>query len=154
MTNHRRKEASDAIHAWIQDIHSEVDVTQMQTRFWGFTEKDQWEDRCALVPNSFVPCLMWTGGVDMAGYPIFTIKGIRVYAHRIAVRLGLYDPYSEDRIGGGWRIPPRAIPKGMTVDHDKDKGCSRDYRCVYPEHLTVVSRGANSEKKRDLSVFT
>lgn len=154
MTNYKRKEATLAIRQWIEDIDSEVNVTAMHTRFWSLTEKDAWEDRYALVTNSFVPCLMWTGGVDMQGYPIFTIKGIRVYAHRVAVRLGLYDPYGGGRTGGDWRIRPRAILPGMTVDHDRDKGCSGDYRCVYPGHLSIVTRGANSERKRDLTVFT
>lgn len=87
-------------------------------------------------------CLRWNGSLNVKGYPIFTIKGMPLYAHRVAVRIGLDDI-----------AQPRAVPSDMTVDHVRERGCTfRD--CVLPMHLEVVTLSANVKRVRDMSVFT
>lgn len=116
----------EAIYEWIANIDSPVETSPMEKRFQKFvSEPDE---------NG---CQMWEGSIGSGGYGIFTIKGVQVYAHRIALRLSGV-----------------AIPERMTVDHDRSKGCSTNRACVNPDHLTIVSRGENARRTRNLNVFT
>jgi hypothetical protein len=128
-------EVRAAIYEWIANINSPVDTDSMYVRFQALVDKGS-VDKESL-------CELWGGSLNMADYPIFTIKGVAVYAHRIAVRLGDRDK----------DIAPRAIPYGMTVDHVKNSGCKYRY-CVNREHLEVVTQSTNAKRIRDLNTFT
>jgi hypothetical protein len=125
MTN---KEVKEAIADWLEDLSSKVDTTELRVRFFDKTSYPDDSDDC---------CLLWTSS-KTGKYGRFTIKGVPLYAHRVAVRLGDSD------------TPPRAVPRMMTVDHRRR--CSK--LCVRPSHLTVKTRSSNSRATRDLSVFT
>lgn len=140
------------IYSWISDIDSTVETELLEVRFWNLTNR-------AYVEKTFpdfyasprAQCIIWEGAANTAqGYPIFTIKGITLGAHRVATRLGLRHP----DIPALWAIPPRAIPKGMTVDHCVDFGCPPDKLCVNPAHLDICTGAINSGRTRNLNVFT
>jgi hypothetical protein len=123
-----------AIYEWFADLDSPIDSSEMGIRFWG---KVNPQFNCD-------GCLIWNGALSSGGYGNFTIKGVLVLAHRVAVRLG----------NSEYGYSPRAIPKGMTVDHDKSLGCPPNKLCEYPGHLTVVTRSANSGRNSDMLKFT
>jgi len=74
-------------------------------------------------------CWIWLAGFRQSRglkYGVFgTYKGHGVYAHRFAYEL-LVGP----------------IPKGMTIDHVKTRGCTNTL-CVNPSHLEPVTRKEN-----------
>ena len=117
-TAEQRIHTRTLITTWLQDIDSHMDHTLMAQRFWNLTTKDQ-------VNNPITDCITWRRPPKAGGYPMFSIRSVLVYGHRIAVRIGLGD------------IPPRAIPAGMVVDHDTRNGCM-GMGCVNPHHLAVI----------------
>jgi hypothetical protein len=124
------------VNEWLADLDSPIDYRDLEIRFWGKVDLE------GIDRNREYPlCLTWGGMVSGQGYGIFTIKGLLVLAHRVAVRIG------------GIGIAPRPIPLGMTVDHDREKKCLNKL-CVNPYHLTVVTRSVNSGRNRNMSKFT
>ena len=128
----KQAQLRDAVVAWLADLDSPVDYTQLSQRFWALTNLGEVED----VESQ---CITWLN--SNAKYPIFTIKGVPQYAHRIAVRIGL------------GTLSPRSVPGGMTVDHVRERGCDGP-GCVNPYHLEVVSQATNSGRNRNMNIFT
>ena len=131
MTN--SPEVRQAIYEWMADLDSPIDHTQLVKRFWDKTDLSSWDGES---------CLEWKGSVNSSGYPVFTIKGVAVYGHRIAARIGM-DGMSA----------PRSVPSDLVVDHDRERGCTSK-SCVNPLHLDVVTSSVNGKRVRDLNVFT
>ena len=71
-------------------------------------------------------CWLWTASTNGKGYGRFTVGNKRVQAHRFS-----YEMYHHV-----------TIPKGMTIDHVKMRGCSSTL-CVNPRHLEVVTMKVN-----------
>lgn len=117
------QEVRDHVHAWISGT-VEVDYTALEQRF------EEQVDR-----RDTHGCHPYTSG-PASRYGVFTIKGVPVYAHRVA-----------------YRLAKGPIPKGMTIDHVKANGCT-DTRCCNVEHLECVPRGINRNRARNMSVFT
>lgn len=140
----------NVVYSWISDIDSPVDSSLMEIRFWALTNRTDVEKRCDLYSNPRAECILWKGALSTQGYPNFTIKGVMLGGHRVAVRLGLRNP----DLPIMWAIPPRAIPKGQTIDHCVDWGCPPDTLCVNPAHLDICSRRGNTQRTRNLNVFT
>jgi hypothetical protein len=113
----------DHINQW---VYGEVDVdyTTMTTRFMGKVDTKGAHE-----------CWLWTGATS-GGYGMFSIKGAMVYAHRVSYRI---------------HIGP--IARGLTIDHDREKGCTSTL-CCNPAHLSCVTGGVNSSRKRNMNVFT
>jgi len=78
-------------------------------------------------PNA---CWLWLAGTvkstDKLRYGQFWVDGGYVYAHRLS-----YEMYHHV-----------SIPKGMTIDHVKARGCTSTL-CVNPHHLEVVTQKVN-----------
>ena len=83
-------------------------------------------------------CIIWTGYVRPDGYGDMSIKGKLRRAHRVA-----------------YELTNGVIPEGMDVDHachnvaDCADGLDCMHRrCVNPNHLRLVTRGANARAGR------
>lgn len=151
----------EAVYDWLEDLNSPVDYSALEKRFWAKTDFGVWVQK-----QDWESCILWEGFANGQGYPIFTIKGALLYAHRVAARLGLewkgecpeaayvrLGIVSKDQMFN-LEVEPISVPRDMTIDHDRKKGCSTNPLCVYPAHLSVVPRGINAGRKRDLNVFT
>lgn len=140
------------VYSWISDIDSTIDTELMEVRFWALTNRayvEKTHEDFYAHPRS--QCILWEGTANThQGYPIFTIKGLAIGAHRVAARLGMRHP----DLPVMWVVPPRAIPQRMTVDHCRDWGCPPEVLCVNPAHLDICTGGINSGRKRNLNVFT
>lgn len=94
--------------------------------------EDPWKRftaKCRASYNS--TCIEWVGALSVGGYGIFKIKKRanfwrNVYAHRFSYERNVKD-----------------IPKGMYIDH-----ICRNRKCVYPEHLRIVTPQQNATCKR------
>ena len=72
-----------------------------------------------------LPCRVWTGYLNPEnGYALYTMNGVRDYAHRQSHR---------------YFIGP--IPDGFHIDH-----LCRVHACVEPTHLEAVTRKINAER--------
>lgn len=84
-------------------------------------------------------CWLWTGKINQAGYPCFSVQSNWIYAHRWSY---------EHHVG--------PVPEGLEVDHkchtlDRDCPGGRDCshrRCVNPEHLEAVTQRENVGRSR------
>ena len=86
-------------------------VHEMGPRFWSKVEKTD-------------SCWLWRGTDGTHGYGYFSVKGINLYAHRIAYLL---------------EVGP--IPEGYQIDHlCMNKGC------VNPAHLEPVTGAENTRR--------
>lgn len=70
-------------------------------------------------------CWEWTGALTKDGYGIIRVDGKNKRVHRVS-----YEFY----------VAP--IPKGLTIDHVKDRGCITR-ACFWPEHLEPVTLKVN-----------
>lgn len=86
-------------------------------RFWPKVEKTD-------------TCWLWHGETNFDGYGRMKINGKRVGVHRLAYE---------------WLVGP--IPKGLTIDHVKERGCTHR-NCVNPAHLEPVTAGENTRRAR------
>ncbi len=71
-------------------------------------------------------CWPWTSYKDRKGYPIFRLPESPRRAHR----------WAYERFVG-------PIPEGMTIDHVRDKGCTRKDCVNFLMHLEVVTNEVN-----------
>jgi hypothetical protein len=127
----------EAVYVWLADLDSAVDHASLEARFWALARLEEWQQE-----GDINACLRWGGALDIRGYGIFTVKGVRLYAHRVAVRIGL----------DGVALP-RSVPSDMTVDHVRNRGCI--YRdCISPLHLEVITLRLNAGRTRNMNVFT
>lgn len=98
------------------------DRTQ-EDRFWSLVNKSDQDG-----------CWLWVGYTQTRGYGTFKIDNAMKLAHRVA-----------------WEIVRGPIPDGMVVDHDNpDYGCHQP-ACVNPNHLQLVTKSVNSQRKRGLA---
>lgn len=70
------------------------------------------------------PCRVWEGYLGPKGYGLYTMNGVRDYAHRQSYR---------------WFVGP--IPDGLHIDH-----LCRNHGCVEPTHLEPVTPKVNAER--------
>lgn len=70
------------------------------------------------------PCRVWQNYLGPNGYGLFTMLGVRDYAHRQSYR---------------WFVGE--IPDGLHIDH-----LCRNHACVEPTHLEPVTRKVNAER--------
>lgn len=78
-------------------------------------------------------CVLWTSkSIGGAGYPIFTVGGELVGAHRFA-----------------WSLVNGPIPDGMEIDHVYERGC-RSKLCVNHAHLEPVTHLENMRRRAAL----
>jgi len=70
-------------------------------------------------------CWIWTAGKQGQGYPVFSVKGKHILAHRY-----FYEFYHSTR-----------IPPGMQLDH-----LCRRPACVNPYHLEPVTHQENAKR--------
>lgn len=71
-------------------------------------------------------CWNWRGQITAKGYGRALIRGNYWFAHRLA-----------------WTITHGPIPDGLTVDH-----ICWNTRCVNPDHLQLLTLGANAARRR------
>jgi len=94
-----------------------------EERFWFQVNKD--------TPDG---CWLWLGYKQERGYGTVKINGSMKLAHRVA-----------------WESVRGPIPDGMVVDHDNpDYGC-HEPSCVNPDHLELVPKRINNQRKRGLA---
>lgn len=70
-------------------------------------------------------CILWSGTINGSGYGVTKVGGRQVYAHRLAYEAATGKP-----------LPARS--SGLCLDHT-----CRNRACVNPDHLELVSLGAN-----------
>ncbi len=99
---------------WLK--HGAPDVVEMilgddEARFWSHVEKAE-------------TCWLWTSTITGNGYGHYSIKRVKVGAHRFAYEL---------------MVGP--IPQGLTIDH-----LCRVKACVNPDHLEPVTQAENNRR--------
>jgi hypothetical protein len=108
-------------HYWRQKRYGDVDAVTFvkgddEARFWSQVDR-RGDDEC----------WPWTGYIEKKGYGIFRMPDRPYPAHRWA-----YDHFVA------------RIPDEMTVDHVKDRGCTRKDCVNFLAHLEVVTRAENT----------
>lgn len=109
-------------HYYRQQRHGDVEAVafikgDIEARFWSHVDR-RGDDEC----------WPWTAYVDKKGYGIFRVEeGTNTPAHRWA-----YDRFVA------------TVPAEMTIDHVKDKGCTRKDCVNFLVHLEVVTRAENT----------
>lgn len=94
------------------------------------------EERFWFQVNKNAPggCWLWSGHRQERGYGTFKIDGSMKLAHRVA-----------------WESIRGPIPDGMVVDHDNPEYGCHEPSCVNPDHLELVSKSTNCQRKRGLA---
>src|ERR1035437_4260666 len=93
------------------------------------------ESRLWAKVNKTETCWLWTGNLNGDGYGRLEDGGRRLMAHRVAYEL-LVGP----------------IPKGMEIDHVRERGCFNT-NCVNPDHLEPVTHRENLLRGRSFSAI-